>query len=186
MKSYQLTNFGKPLQILESKKPKPNGNEVLLKTMCCGICHSDLHIQEGFFDLGGGEKLEPIHKLPQVMGHEIYGEVVEVGEKVSKTLLGKKRVVYPWIGCGACSFCCSKEEQLCLFGKNIGIAAPGGFGEYVLVPDPKYLLDAGSKNPLMSGCFACSGLTSYTALKKVLAGKKRFKKKDVLVFVGLG
>ena len=186
MKSYELQSCGKRLKEVFSRRPKPKGKELLLKTISCGVCHSDLHIQNGYFDLGNGDQIQAIHQLPHTMGHEIYGEVVAVGEQVSKRMIGKKRVVYPWIGCGNCSVCDSNEEQYCFLGKNIGISTPGGYAEYVIVPDTKYLFDSGKKTALMSGCFACSGLTSYVAIKKILFGKKSFKKTDTLVFVGLG
>ena len=51
MKAYQVTEFGKPLELIEYENPKPQGNEVLIKISACGVCHSDLHLAEGFFDV---------------------------------------------------------------------------------------------------------------------------------------
>ena len=56
MKSYQVTEFGKPLELREYENPTPKGKEVLIKISACGVCHSDLHLAEGFFDLGNGKK----------------------------------------------------------------------------------------------------------------------------------
>ena len=57
MKSYQVTEFGKPLEFREYENPKPKDEEVLIKISACGVCHSDLHLAEGFFDLGNGKKI---------------------------------------------------------------------------------------------------------------------------------
>ena len=57
MKSYQVPEPGKPLQEVNSPTPEPTGKEVIVKTIACGVCHSDVHIHSGAFDLGGGNKL---------------------------------------------------------------------------------------------------------------------------------
>ena len=78
MKAYQVTEFGKPLELREYENPKPQGNEVLIKISACGVCHSDLHLAEGFFDLGHGKKItlsDRGTKLPFTPGHEITGEL---------------------------------------------------------------------------------------------------------------
>ena len=49
MKAYQVVENGKPLEKREIEKPKPTGKEILIKTVACGVCHSDVHIHEGFF-----------------------------------------------------------------------------------------------------------------------------------------
>ena len=101
MKSYKIIENGKPLKKVEIEKPVPVGDEILVKSVSCGVCHSDVHIYEGFFDLGGGAKL-PSPAKDLAMGHEVFGEVVELGENVKDLEIGKKYVVYPWIGCGKC------------------------------------------------------------------------------------
>ena len=101
MKAYQVVENGKPLVEKNIAKPVPNGNEILIKTLACGVCHSDVHIHEGFFSLGDDAKLPvPLMTDALAMGHEIYGEVVEIGDNVEGIEIGKKYVAYPWIGCG--------------------------------------------------------------------------------------
>ena len=141
MKSYKIIENGKPIKQVEIEKPIPVGEEILVKTVSCGVCHSDVHIYEGFFDLGGGAKL-PTPAKDLAMGHEVFGEVVELGESVSDVEIGKKYVVYPWIGCSDCELCHIGNEHYCgiTTNRNIGITRDGGYGEYVLVPDKKYLL----------------------------------------------
>jgi len=169
MKAYQVVENGKPLEKREIEKPKPTGKEILIKTVACGVCHSDVHIHEGFFSLGEEAKLPvPLMTDALAMGHEIYGEVVELGEDVSGVEIGKKYVAYPWIGCGNCDECANDREHYCspLTTKNLGINVDGGYAEYVLVPDSKYLFDAGNTPDEVAGSYACRGLTAYSALKK--------------------
>ena len=80
--SYDLVEFGKPLQARDREVPEPSGTQVLLRVRRAGVCHSDLHIQEGFFDLGDEGKLRMQDRgmiLPMAMGHEILGEVIALG-----------------------------------------------------------------------------------------------------------
>ena len=82
MRSFQVCRCGEPMQFAETATPKPSGSEVLLKVLAAGVCHSDLHIWEGFYDLGDGKILQLQErgvKLPLTMGHENVGEVVAVG-----------------------------------------------------------------------------------------------------------
>ena len=99
------------------------------------MCHSDVHIHDGYFDLGGGAQL-PTPAADLSMGHEIYGEVVAIGDTASDVSIGEKFVVYPWIGCGECEDCLSGNEHYCgpTTNKNLGITENGGYGEFVLVP----------------------------------------------------
>ena len=79
MKSYQVPEPGKPLQEVNSPTPEPTGTEVIIKTIACGVCHSDVHIHSGAFDLGGGNKLNVPVPNPFTLGHEVFGEVVAMG-----------------------------------------------------------------------------------------------------------
>ena len=79
MRMFQVCRCGEPLQLNEKPTPQPAGTEVLLKVQAAGVCHSDLHIWDGYYDIGGGQKLRLQDrgvKLPLTMGHENVGEVV--------------------------------------------------------------------------------------------------------------
>jgi len=167
MKSYKVIESGAPLQESESEIPNPSGNQVLIKTIACGVCHTDVHIHDGFFDIGNGKKMQSRLTQPLTMGHEVFGEVVAIGDEVTNIEIGKKFVVYPWIGCGKCIACEENREHHCapLTAENIGIASDGGYGEYVLVKNKKYLFDAGNTPDELAGSYACRGLTAYSALK---------------------
>ena len=82
--------------------------------------------------------------------------------------VGQPVVVYPWIGCGSCALCQSGREYICQSGLMLGGGTnPGGFADHVLVPHPRYLVDATGLDPTRAGSLACSGLTSYSAIKRL-------------------
>lgn len=181
MISYQTTTPGGALVEVESDTPAPQGTEVLLKTVACGVCHSDIHMHDGVFDLGNGKQLE-VAQEGMVLGHEIFGEVVAVGAAAENVQIGDRRVVYPWIGCGECAACKRGEEQLCTPGRALGIAVHGGFADHVLIPHSRYLFDKGNVADSLAATYACSGLTAYSALKK--AGD--LQADDAVVIIGAG
>ena len=184
MISYQLTRFGGALERVESPPPEPAGTEVLLRTKACGVCHSDLHLQDGFFDMGGGRRLDLSkgRTLPLTLGHEIAGVAAALGPDAEGVDVGARYVAYPWIGCGACGTCESGQEHLCAQPRALGVTRAGGFSDHVLVPHPRYLFDVGDL-PLTLACtYACSGLTAFGAVRKVRA---RVDGRP-LVIVGLG
>jgi len=169
MRSYDIAAFGAPLQRFDRPTPKPAGSEVLIRVGAAGVCHSDLHIWEGYFDLGGGRKLtmaERGMKLPHTLGHENAGEVAALGPEARGLKLGQRVLVYPWIGCGNCEVCRAGEEQLCLAPRFLGVHRAGGYSDHLLVPHPRYLLDISDMPATVAAPYACSGLTTYAALRK--------------------
>ncbi len=184
MKSYCITEYGGPLQLIEGETPRPEGDEVLVEIAGCGVCHSDVHIRDGYFDLGGGNKadLSWVHQLPFTLGHEIAGRVAALGSSASGSTVGETVVVYPWIGCGECGHCQSGEEQLCGKPRNLGINLAGGYASHVIVPHGRYLFSAGDTPVELAATYACSGLTAFGALKK-LRPKAEGKS---LVIIGAG
>src|SRR5919197_2167547 len=76
MRSFEVCQCGAPLSLIEAPTPQPTGTQVLLKVLAAGVCHSDLHLSDGYFDLGGGKKLSILErgmKLPATLGHENVG-----------------------------------------------------------------------------------------------------------------
>ena len=170
MRSFQVCECGAPLRMNTQPTPKPTGSEVLLKVLAAGVCHSDLHLSDGYFDLGGGKRLSIVErgmKLPVTLGHENVGEVVSVGPWAKGITVGERRLVHPWMGCGECGVCLRGEEQLCLKPRSLGVFLPGGYSDHVTVPHPRYLFDIGDMPPERAAPLACSGVTTYSALKKV-------------------
>ena len=170
MKSYRITAFGAPLTPMELPTPEPSGTQVLLKVRAAGVCHSDIHIWEGGYDLGHGRRLSLADRgiaLPLTLGHETVGEVVAVGPEAEGVEPGDVRLVYPWLGCGECAICRTGEENLCPRPRSLGVYCDGGYSDHILVRHPRYLLDIEGLDPVQAAPYACSGLTTYSALKKV-------------------
>jgi D-arabinose 1-dehydrogenase-like Zn-dependent alcohol dehydrogenase len=187
MISYPVTEFGKPLQRVLRDTPVPTGSEVLIHVGSCGVCHSDVHMHDGYFDLGGGNKLDMTKSmvLPRTMGHEVAGTVVAMGPDVKGVALGDRRVVYPWIGCGQCGQCRAGREQLCGKPAALGAHREGGFSDHLLVPHSQYLIAYGALSEEQACTYACAGLTAFSALKK-LAHVTLSDTAEPLLIIGAG
>jgi propanol-preferring alcohol dehydrogenase len=162
-------HHGKPLELIEKPIPEPTGTEVLLKVKAAGLCHTDLHLWEGHYELGGGKRLTLAERgiLPPItLSHEICGELVSAGAAGTDLKPGKTYLVHPWIGCGECAACKRGEENICIKPQSLGIARPGGFADYVIVPHPRYLIDIEGLDPAEAAPLACAGVTTYSALNK--------------------
>ncbi len=165
--SYDLIEFGKPLQRRERAMPTPTGTQVLLRVRRAGVCHSDLHIGEGFFDLGEEGRLNMADrgiKLPVAMGHEVVGDIMETGPDATGVTIGETMLVFPWIGCGDCQACLEARENDCANMRAIGLVRDGGYATHILVPHPKFLVDIEGLDLNSAAPYACSGLTVYNAL----------------------
>ena len=190
MISYQIIEHGKPLQKVLASTPEPKGSEVLVRITRAGVCHSDLHIWEGYFDLGGGKRFYVKERgcvPPFTLGHEPLGVVEALGPSVSKVSrgvkVGQKRLVYPWIGCGKCAVCKAGQENYCVSGTRfLGVNRAGAYATHVLVPDPKYLIDIGGIEDGFAATLACSALTAYSAASKLPA----MGAKDEVAVLGCG
>ncbi len=184
MKSARITAPNAPLAISESETPKPEGDQVLLKVNSVGVCHSDLHLWEGGYDLGDGKFMKVTDrgvKYPVTPGHEIVGTVEDIGNNVSGIAKGDQVLVFPWIGCGECPACKVSNENLCDAPKSMGVFQDGGYSDYALIPSFKYLAKLDGVDPDAATSLACSGLTAYTAIKKANQNSPEF-----LVIVGAG
>jgi D-arabinose 1-dehydrogenase-like Zn-dependent alcohol dehydrogenase len=171
MISYQIVEHGKPLQKVLSEKPKPQGSEVLMRITRSGVCHSDVHIWEGFFDLGGGKRFYVKERgciPPFTLGHEPFGIVEKLGPRAKGVKIGQKRLIHPWIGCGKCAVCKAGQDNYCVSGSRIiGVNRSGAYATHVIVPDPKYLVDASGIDEAFAATLACSGVTAYSASAKL-------------------
>lgn len=170
MLSYDVVEWGKPLRVIERETPKPTGTEVLVKLNYCGVCHSDLHIRDGYFDLGGGKRLHMSERgmgLPATLGHEPFGTVIAAGPDAEDVPLGADRVVFPWTGCGDCARCREGLDNFCIAPRMIGIQRPGGYADHLIVPHRRYLIDASGIDPAWAATLSCSGLSAYSAVSKL-------------------
>ena len=184
MRRQSLVAYGTPLCETIVDCPQPSGTEVLVRIEHCGVCHSDLHMQDGYFKLGGDKRLDVTggRTLPFTLGHEIAGRVERTGPDAGDAEIGRPIAVYPWIGCGLCPACRHGDENICAAPRHLGIVVDGGFATHVLVPHPRYLLDYAPITPALAGTYMCSGLTAYAALKRL---SERADRGPVLL-IGLG
>jgi len=178
-----MTAYAAPLCETVVEAPEPRGTEVLVRISRCGVCHSDLHLHDGYFSLGGDKKLDVTagRSLPFTLGHEIAGVVEKAGSDADVTI-GAQAAVFPWIGCGECAACKAGEENLCAAPRHLGIQVDGGFATHVLVPHPRYLIDHTGLTASLAGAYMCSGLTAFSALKRIAEHAKR----GPALLVGLG
>ncbi|MGH1521197.1 MAG: alcohol dehydrogenase [Nitrosopumilus sp.] len=184
MKSAKIMSPNEPLAVSECDTPKPQGNQVLVKVKSVGVCHSDLHLWEGGYDLGDGQFMKVTDrgvKYPVTPGHEIVGIVEEIGDLVSDVSKGDEVLVFPWIGCGECPACVVGNENLCDSPQSMGVFQDGGYSDFTLIPNSKYLAKLDGVDPDSATSLACSGLTAYTAIKKSNQNSPEF-----LVIIGAG
>jgi alcohol dehydrogenase, propanol-preferring len=146
-----------PLKLAELPPPVPGPGQAVIRVSHCGVCHTDLHIVEGEL---------PLERLPVIPGHQVVGEVAELGPGVTRFKPGD-RVGLAWLAqtCGVCRFCQSGRENLCESAEFTGLHRDGGFAEQVaaaadfLYPLPPEL-PGESAAPLL-----CAGIIGYRALR---------------------
>lgn len=159
MKAAVVREFGKPLQIEEVEVKRPGKNQILVKVIASGVCHTDLHAVEGDWPV------KP--KMPLIPGHEGVGYVVAVGPDVNNIKEGDA-VGVPWLysACGCCEHCITGWETLCETQQNGGYSVDGGFAEYV-VADARYVGKLPvNANFLQMAPILCAGVTVYKGLKQ--------------------
>lgn len=159
MKAAVLHEFGGPLQIEEMPVKEPRENQVLVKVITCGVCHTDLHACEGDWPV------KP--KVPLIPGHEAIGYVVALGPGV-KNIKEGDIVGVPWLysACGCCEFCITGWETLCESQQNGGYSVDGGYAEYVIA-DARYVAHFPANiNFLEIAPIICAGVTVYKGLKE--------------------
>lgn len=117
-------------RIVETDKPQIGPEDVFIKVKACGICGSDMHTYRR------GPSVAETDRKP-VPGHEFSGEVVEIGNKVTRVQVGDRVGVEPLVGCGECYFCRCGDYHLCNKLEHIGGQRKGGFAEYALIPQDK-------------------------------------------------
>lgn len=170
MRVWAVVRNGEPLEQVERPPREPVGTEVLLEVTHAGVCHSDLHFWKGYYDMGGGKLMRLTDRgvqLPRAPGHEVVGRVIALGPQAQGAQVGDLRIVFPWLGCGICEACRQGDDNLCMSSRAIGVIQDGGFGGQVLVPDARFLVDPGALDPAYASTLACSGITVYSAIRKL-------------------
>ncbi len=180
-----LIDYGKPLQTTEAPTPTPQGTEVLLRVSHCGVCHSDIHLQDGYFDLGGGQKLDVRgnRPLPFTFGHEIAGTVEAIGPRGAGRE-ARASAMPPIPGSAAASAGCARgATSTCAMPR-----ARSASRSTAAMPRTCWCriraICSTSKGiaPEIAGPLMCSGLTGYGAIKKAIP----YLRAGPLLIVGLG
>jgi alcohol dehydrogenase, propanol-preferring len=180
MKVAVLHQFKQPLCIEDVDRPVPADEEVLIQVEACGACHSDVHVADGDWT-----QLTPIIKQPLVLGHEVAGQIVQIGNAVRDVQIGD-HVGIPWIywSCGECEFCRCGNENLCPRQKITGVTVDGGYAEFVKAPASHVVKIPDGLSSLEAAPLFCAGLTVYRALKH--AGPLSGRRLAVFGIGGLG
>lgn len=153
MLSYQITEFGGPVSEVAQDIRKPTGTEVLVRVTHAEVCHSDLHIADGYYGIGRGSRMtlgDRGVKLPPTMGHEVLSTVVKAGPDAGDVPGGASRLVHPWIDCMECSECQRGRENHCAKAQSIGVFRAGRYAEYTLIPHTRFLVDADGIDPTVA------------------------------------
>jgi propanol-preferring alcohol dehydrogenase len=160
--------------------PSPGVGEVLIKVIACGVCHSDLHLAGGEWDM-----LRPITKLPLVLGHEVAGTIAALGEGVSGFAIGD-RVGVPWLHytCGECESCLAGRETLCSKQQVTGCTVDGGFAEFLTAKASHTAKLPDNLSFEQAAPLLCAGLTVHNAIKT--AGVNAGQKVAIFGIGGLG
>jgi alcohol dehydrogenase, propanol-preferring len=185
MEAARIIEPKESLQIQHLETPKPKGSQVLIKVNSSGVCHSDIHLWEGGYEGPSGQFLKATDrgvKYPLTPGHEIAGTVESMGDEAEGFNKNERVIVFPWIGEGLCPACRIGQENLCDKPRSLGIYTDGGYADYVLVPNYKYLVKLDEDMDLdASATLSCSALTAYGAIKNT-----DLKPNNNVVIVGAG
>lgn len=176
MKAFRLKG---PNQLVEEEVeiPKAEKGGVLVKVKATGICHTDLNFLEGIS--------RPEHfggKYPITLGHEISGEVEEVGENVTSLKEGDYVYINYTIFCGKCNYCLTGRDNLCSNKIMPGFSTDGGFADYIYMPSSLSVVKMGRNvPPEEAAVLGCSGITAFHSVKKAKLGPG-----DVMAVFGCG
>ena len=148
-----------PLQHVSAPVPEPGPSELLVAVRACGVCRTDLHVTEG--DL-------QVHRANVTPGHEVVGEVVEVGADAGDEFGVGDRVGIAWLRhtCGVCTYCQRGDENLCPNSRYTGWDADGGYAEFATVPAAfAHHLPIGYSDSELAPLL-CAGIIGYRSLQR--------------------
>ena len=125
MQAVAVTAYGEKLKVIEVRVPQPDSNEVLVQVHASGLCSTDTHLLTG---------RQPLGDLPRILGHELAGDIVELGSSVKGWQVGDRVTASVDVVCGSCQHCRTGQTQRCANMERIGFERDGGHSEYVTVP----------------------------------------------------
>lgn len=171
MRALLLPHPNSPLQFVELPTPQPGPHEILLRIHCCGICRTDLHLQDGEI---------PFAHYPIIPGHQIVGRVAACGKETTKFCVGE-RVGVSWLGscCNQCPFCLSGKENLCPQTQFTGCQRNGGFADYCVAEESSCFSLPSIYSDEEAAPLLCAGMVGYRAYAMI-------KEKRSIGFYGFG
>lgn len=172
MNAIQLVEVGQPLELRQVPVPQLGEHDVLVRVRAAGICHSDVHYRAG---------KSPVYPLPMTLGHEVAGVVEAVGGQVTLVRPGDRVCLHYMVTCGNCYYCSAGSEQFCERGLMLGHYTPGGYAEYIAVPE-RNAVRLPEEIPFEQGAtLMCASATVLHALRK-----SRLKGGETLAVYGVG
>ncbi len=172
MKAVRLVKPGQPLVQFDLPIPEMGVGDILVRVRAAGICHSDVHYRAG---------RSPVYPLPMTLGHEVAGEVAQVGADVRHVRVGDRVVLHYLVKCGVCFYCASGNEQFCLEGKMLGHYVDGGYAEWIVVPERNAIVLPKEISFEAGATLMCASATALHALRK-----GRLQGGETLAVVGVG
>ena len=173
MKAATLHKIGDRFQIEDVPVPTIAPDEVLVETRTCGICRTDLHIQDGLAYIPG---------FPHISGHEPAGVVAAIGASVDSFKIGQRVAPYLFLTCDNCHYCRTGRDAQCSHVKGIlGVTTQGGFAEFFKVPARNLLALPATVSFEAGGLVSCAVITAVHAYRRARLGLN-----DVAVVLGAG
>ncbi|MBG9984240.1 alcohol dehydrogenase AdhP [Aerococcaceae bacterium DSM 111022] len=144
-------------EVVEKELRELKPGEARLRMICCGVCHTDLHVKNADFgDVSG-----------RVLGHEGIGEVVEIADDVTSLKIGDRAsVAWFFEGCGHCEYCTTGRETLCREVKNAGYTVDGGMQQECIVTADYSVKVPDGLDSAAASSITCAGVTTYKAIKE--------------------
>ena len=172
MKAIRLIELGRPLELQEIPIPSAGEEDVLVRIRAAGICHSDAHYRAGRSTMGN---------MPITLGHEVAGEVVWAGAKVTNVKIGERVCLHYNISCGNCYYCRVGNEQFCTTVKMIGHHIDGGYAEYIAIPGRNAIRLPEEISFEEGATLMCASATALHALRR-----GRVKEGETVAIFGVG
>ena len=163
------THAGPGLELLDVPEPVCGPWQVKIRVLRAGLCGTDLHL-ESWDDWAAS-----MVTAPQIIGHEFFGEIVEVGEEVIGLKAGDKVSGEGHIVCGHCRNCRAGRRHQCINTIGLGVNTDGSFADYVVIPVENVWRHAEGIDPDLGAVFDPLGNATHTALQWPLIGE------DVLI-----
>ncbi len=169
MRALAKTRPGPGLELIDAPEPQPRPDEVKIRVLRAGLCGTDLHLEQ--WDDWAASTVRP----PLIIGHEFYGEVVEIGSAVTSVRVGQRASGEGHVVCGECRNCRAGRRQVCIRTSSVGVNRNGAFADYVVIPASNVWVQPDDISPDLGAVFDPLGNATHTALSFPMVGE------DVLI-----